>query len=93
MSIVFLKNGNKHYYIYGDRIYELNENTFESLQSKIFLPLTIYFRDCSMEFIGNVVPTLFNESVDISVKKLDSKVFNETYDYEATLTKSLSMHM
>ena len=87
MSICFIKSSDKYYYTYGDRVYELNSQTYDSLKNKICLPLTVYFRDCPMSFIGNISSLLFDEAVDVKLNKNEEpRRYQEHYDYEAHIS-------
>ena len=93
MSICFIKSGEKYYYTYGDRVYELNERTYDSLKSKVCLPLTVLFRDCPSNFIGNISSFLFGEEpVNMVLRENENpNKYVESYDYEASLSKVIEL--
>ena len=47
-------------------------------------PLTIHFKNCHISFVGDIISNLFEEVVDLSVKKVSDNMD----DYDAVLTKN-----
>ena len=82
MELVIIGKDGRYYYKYDEQLFELNETSFEDLKSKVSTPLTIHFKNCHIIFIGDIISNLFEEVVELSVKK----VSDDMDDYDAVLT-------
>ena len=87
MRIVIIHQDGQYYYEYGERLYVLNEETFDSFRSKLSMPLNISFKNCSMTFITNLAQRLFTESIDLGIKCVNRIDIN-IGDYEVEITNS-----
>ena len=80
MDIVFIEQEGKHYYTYADRVYELNNRTFDSLKNKLLLPSKFYFRDCSIAFIKKMSSVLYEEPVNVNVRKVNETCYQAIFE-------------